>query len=72
MEPTPLAFWIAAVVVGAISLWTIAAAIVQVARGKSKPWNLDVIVAVLFHGGMAVLALYLAHLANKQPPTPGG
>ena len=72
MEPTPIAFLIAAAVVGAISLWTFVAAVVQVARGKAKPWSLDVIVAMLFHGGMAVLALYLAHLAQKQPPEAGG
>jgi hypothetical protein len=72
LEPTPIAYWIAAAVVGAISLWTFVAAVVQVARGKAKPWNLDVIVAVLFHGGMAVLALYLAHLAKSTTPPPGG
>ena len=69
MEPTPIACWIAAGVVGAISLWTFVAA---VARGKSKPWSFDVIVALLFHGGSAVLALYLAHLAQQQPPAAGG
>lgn len=71
MEPTPIAFWIGAAVAGAISLWTIAAAIVQVVRGKSRPWSLDVIVAVLFHGGTAVLALWLAHLARSTPPEGG-
>ena len=72
MEPTPIAYWIAAAVVGAISLWTFVAAVVQVARGKSKPSSLDVIVAVLFHGGTAVLAIWLANLAKSTPPPPGG
>ena len=72
MEPTPIAFWIAAGVVGAISLWTIVGTIVRVARGKNRPWSFDVIAALLFHGGTAVLALYLAHLAQQQPPAAGG
>jgi hypothetical protein len=72
VEPTPVAFWIAAAVVGAISLWTFFAAVVQVARGKSKPWSLDVVVAVLFHGGTAVLALWLANLAQNTPTPKGG
>jgi len=71
LVPTPIAFWIAAGVVGAISLWTIVGAIVQIARGKSRPWSFDVIVAILFHGGTAVLALWLAHLAQKTPADGG-
>jgi hypothetical protein len=72
LVPTPEGYWIAAAVVGAVSLWTIIGTIVQVARGKSRPWSFDVIAAVLFHGGTVVLALYLAHLAQGQPPAAGG
>lgn len=65
MNPTPEGYWIAAALVGAISLWTIIGAVVQVARGKSRPWSFDVIAAVLFHGGTAVLALWLANFAKS-------
>ncbi len=56
-------YWIGAGLVWAISAWTIISTIVEVARGKSKPWSRDVVAGVLFHAGTAVAALKLANLA---------
>ena len=64
MEITSIGFWIAAGVTFAISAWTIVAAIVEVVRGKSRPWHADVLLAVVFHGVTAVLALWLAGKAG--------
>lgn len=58
-----IALWVCAAVVWVLSAWTIVATIVEVARGKSKPWSADVIVGVLFHGVTAVLVLKLANWA---------
>jgi hypothetical protein len=65
MEPTPLGLGIGAVAAALLAAWTIVAAIVEVARGRSRPWSGDVIAAVVFHGSAAVLALWLASLASN-------
>ena len=57
-------YWTAAAIAWALSAWFIIAAIVEVARGKSKPWSGDVLIGVLFHGFTALLALWLANMAN--------
>jgi hypothetical protein len=62
---TPV-FWIGAAVAWVLSAWTITAVIVEVARGKSRPLSLDVIIGVLFHGGTALLALKLVILASNS------
>ena len=64
MEITSIGFWIAAAVTFVVSAWTIIAAIVEVARGKRRPWHPDVLLAVLFHGCTAVMVLWLAGKAN--------
>lgn len=64
LEITTIGFWIAAAATFVLSAWTILAAIVEVARGKSRPWHPDVLLAILFHGGTAVLALWLAGKAS--------
>ena len=64
LVPTSTGLWIATALVWAISAWTILAAIIEIVRGKSRPWSADVIVAVLFHGGTAVLSVRLAHMAG--------
>ena len=56
-------FYIGAAIVWLLSAWTIFAAIAEVARGRIKPWNINVIIAVVFHGGTAILALELASMA---------
>ena len=56
-------YWTAAGIVWALSAWTIIGAIVEVARGKAGPVEADVIIAVVFHGATAVVALKLANLA---------
>ncbi len=58
-------YWIAAAVLWLLSGWTIISTIVEVARGKSKPWNRDVLIGVLFHAGTAIAALKLAILAAR-------
>ena len=71
LQPTALGYWLTALVVWALSAWTIVAAIVEVARGRSRPWHPDVIVAILFHGATAVAALYIASLAAATKGGPG-
>lgn len=58
-----IGYYIAAFLVWILSAWTILAAIIEVARGRSKPWNPNVIFAVLFHGGTAILTLELTSRA---------
>jgi hypothetical protein len=60
---TTILLWIAAGLCFAVSAWTIVAAIVAVVRGTVRPWQLDAVVAVLFHGTTALAALKLASLA---------
>ncbi len=56
-------YWIAAGLAGVVSAWSIIATIVEIARGKSKFFSVNVFIGILFHGGTAVLALKLANLA---------
>lgn len=58
-----IGYYIAAGLVWLLSAWTIFSAIIEVVRGGTKPWNRNVIIAVLFHGGTAILALELASMA---------
>ena len=55
--------WTGAGVCWILSIWTIVATIFEVAKGKSRPYDKDVIVGVLFHGFMAIAVLKLANMA---------
>ncbi len=57
-------FWMAAAATWIFSAWCIVATVIEVVRGKSRVWSRDVILGVFLHGGTAILALWLAHLAK--------
>ncbi len=59
-------FWTGSGVCFLLGAWTIVEVIVEVAKGKSRVFERDVILAILFHGGMAILALKLAGLAMAK------
>jgi hypothetical protein len=60
MNPQKVALWIIAGAAALIAAATIISTIVHVARGRSRPWSREVIIAVLFHAGLALVALRAA------------
>ncbi|MDD5306157.1 MAG: hypothetical protein PHU25_02440 [Deltaproteobacteria bacterium] len=64
MNPQTLAMWTISGAAAVIAAATIISTIVEVARGKSRPWSRDVIIAVAFHACMALVALRAAIFAS--------
>jgi hypothetical protein len=64
VTPTPVGFYIAAAVAAAIALWTLVAAVVHVVRRWRRIKSFDFVFAVLFSGGLVVLALWLMRMGQ--------
>jgi hypothetical protein len=64
MEISPAGYWIAAVVAVVLALWTVAATVVYLVRGRGPRLVVDVWLAAVFAGGAVMLALWFAHLAR--------
>lgn len=64
MNPVKVALWIVAGGAALVAAVTIVSTVVEVARGRSRPWSKEVIIAVLFHAGLALAALRAAVAAS--------
>ena len=58
-----VALWVGVGIAGLLAAWFSVSTIVQVIRGKIKPWQKDALIAIFFHAVLAMAALFLANQA---------